>query len=181
MKRHEADLSGWSEVDPQSKEQMEILLTFLQTNLTDANAELAYIPSTVDDVRRTLAADGLHKVYVWRAASGEIKDLVSFSIRRAREDTDRCDVAQVVFALFTHKTAVAKAEHCLVIADHLLHASVLYIPALFGFTDSDLVKASLEEVPSCREFLYLTSLEDRVKTVVAPTPASKVYPPVYCV
>jgi len=135
-----------------------------------AGAELMHLPETDEDMRALLTPAS--KVLA-RTQDGAVTDFVLF-----RDCVDHT-VAEVMYAMFTSLKGTDKSEHLLIVAQELLHAQVLLVPSVFGFTDSDLVKANFDEMPLSREFLYVLRKDGQAVSVVTAVTPSKVYVPLH--
>lgn len=176
--KHEDAIRGWSIVDVDNDAHVRAILQFLGMKAAASGIELMFLPQVDDEVRRLLPPSA--KMFVYER-QGEVTDLV---VLRPHELASASGgkpnaVVEVVFAMFSFLRGTERSEHITIIAQELLQAQVLLIPCTFGFTDSDLVKAHFDEIPTLRQFLYVLRRHDGHMASGPAVPAARVCLPLH--
>lgn len=189
--QYQAALQLWCAVETASDEQCGLIAAFIaaKAGTSESGVDLACVPTSVDELRRTYLGHPDHRAYVRTNTQGAITDMVIFRVRDARAGGDGSGSAaggsfavEVVYAIFTSVVGTAKADHLMLLASKLLAAKVLLVPTLFGITDSDLVKSNFDEMVSHREYVYAVSPATRRDVAgLSPMPAAKLSLPLYTI
>lgn len=159
-----------------TQEESASLLAYLQKS--SGAGEVRYRPESLGEVTALfLSSPGV--VTCVRRSQGNIEDVVVFRLRRptAEEGKDDVVLAEVIFAMLpSFKPGPEKIEFLLFLAEaYASQADTLLVPALFGITDSDVVKCQFTECSALRRLLYV--VDTHTGEPVPALPPSKVFLP----